>query len=126
MSFFFILPNYLIWHYSYAFNDIANIWKNFVVFIYNVFSIPTLLFTLFSPWMKMNDGYNINQSLLNTFIFNSMMRLFGVFVRLIFIIIGLVTLALTLVLGVAFFILWAFLPFVLSGVLFWSIKNLFF
>ena len=126
MSFFYILPNYLIWHYSYAFNDIKNIWKNFIVFVYNVFSIPTLLFTLFSPWMKINDGYNVNESLLNTFVFNLLMRFFGVFVRLIFIIIGLVTLALTLLLGVAFFILWAVLPFVLFGVFFWSIEHLFF
>ena len=122
MSFFFILPNYLVWHYSYAFNDIKNIWKNFVVFVYHFFSVPTLLSTLFSPWMRINDRYSSKESLVNTLIFNLLLRFFGVFVRSIFIVLGIVALLLTIVIGALSFMVWAVLPIVLLGVLGWSLQ----
>lgn len=113
-----------MWHYTTALLDIRIIWTNFLVFFYNIFSIPTLLTTLFSPWMKIHDGYNINRSLLDTFVFNSLIRVFGVFVRLCFILIGTVALVLTFILGLLFYLVWFALPFILVVVFLWSLEQI--
>lgn len=120
---FLVLPYYLVWHYSTALFDIRNIWKNFLIFIYNFFSVPRLISTLFSPWMRLNDKYTPD-TLLETLVFNSMMRVFGVFVRVSFIIIGGVTLLATLVFGVIFYVIWLLLPLLLLGVFMWSLLKL--
>ena len=117
MNFFLILPYYLLWHYSQAFLDLKNIWKNFLVFLYNFFSIPTLIFSLFSPWQRMQESYSKNDlSFEGTFgnmIVNTIMRLVGAIARLLFIVIGIVSIILCLVLGVVIFCAWILLPFII-------------
>lgn len=124
MNLFLVLPYYFSWHYTSALSDIKNIWTSFLLFFYHFFSIPSLFATLFSPWMKIHDKYNIKESLLDTFIFNTLIRLFGVFVRLMFILIGVVLLLLTFVLGIVFYFIWLLMPVFVIGVLIWSINKL--
>lgn len=111
MNLILVLPFYIRWHYTTALLDIKDIWVSFLLFFYNFFSIPTLFSTLFSPWMKIHDTYNINQSLLDAFVFNSLIRVFGVIVRSSFILLGVLLLLLTFAFGLGVFILWFFLPF---------------
>ena len=123
MSIFLVLPYYLVWHYGRAILDIKDNARNFIVFVYNIFSIPTLVSTLFSPWMRINDEYKVS-SLLETFIFNSMMRIFGVFVRIIFILLGIVSLVFTVLCSALFFLFWFFLPALIVMVFIWSLSQL--
>lgn len=120
MNLFLVLPYYFAWHYSRAILDIKDNAKNFIVFVYNLFSIPELVSTLFSPWMRIKDGYNVN-NLLETFVFNSMMRVFGVFVRLIFILLGIFSLVVVTVSSMLAFLIWFFLPAVMVMIFVWSI-----
>lgn len=116
MSFFLILPYYLRWHYSQALIDLKNLWKNFVVFFYEFFSIPTLLLTLFSPWHRMQDSYSKQitfEGTVGTLIVNTLMRFVGAFVRFIFISLGLLMVVVTIILGFFIFAIWLILPFVL-------------
>ena len=117
MGFILILPYYLKWHYSQAFLDLKNIWKNFLVFLYNFFSIHTLLFSLFSPWQRMKENYSKNdlsfEGTVGNLIVNIIMRLVGAVVRLLFIVIGIVSIILCLVLGVIIFCAWILLPFII-------------
>ena len=117
MNFILVLPYYLAWHYGRAFSDIKNIWKNFLLFLYNFFSIPTLIFSLFSPWQRMQEGYSKNdlsfEGTIGTMIVNIIMRLVGAVVRLLFIVVGAVSIILCICFGIVFVCLWIFLPFIL-------------
>ena len=114
MHVFFALPYYLAWHYGIAYFDMKNIWKNFIVFIYDFFSLKTLLFSLFSPWHRMSEGYSKGfEGLMGTFIVNTLMRFVGAFVRLFFIISGLLAIFIIILVGIVTFILWTVLPFLL-------------
>lgn len=122
MNLLLVLPYYFVWHYGRAILDIKDNAKNFIVFVYNIFSIPTLVSTLFSPWMRINDGYKVS-SLLETFVFNSIMRLFGVFVRLTFILLGFISLIFTVLFSGLFFLVWFFLPALIVMVFVWSLNQ---
>jgi hypothetical protein len=124
MNFFLIVPYYVVWHYGHAYSDIKSVWTNFLVFIYNFFAIPVLISTLFSPWMRIHDLYGPRSSIFETFMFNSMMRVFGIFVRLIFIFLGTVSLLFVVLFGIAFYIVWLLLPFILFGFWLWGFKEL--
>lgn len=113
MHVFLALPYYLAWHYTTALSDMKNIWKNFFSFIWNFFSIGLLVRTLFSPWHKMAENYGKIEDLFGNLIVNTMMRLVGAVVRLLFIIMGLFSIVLCAVVGVAVYIFWLVLPFLL-------------
>lgn len=116
MSFFLILPNYLVWHYSKGLIDFKNLWANFIVFFYEFFSIPTLIFTLFSPWHRMQDSYSGQltfENTVGTFIVNTLMRLVGALVRSIFIVLGIFSIIFTVFFGALVFCAWVVLPFIL-------------
>ena len=117
MNFVLVLPYYLAWHYGRAFFDIKDIFKNFLVFLYNFFSIPTLIFSLFSPWQRMQESYSKNdlsfEGTIGNLIVNIIMRLVGAVVRLLFIVVGFVSIILCLVLGVVIFCAWILLPLII-------------
>ncbi len=113
MNFFLILPYYLRWHYSYAFIDLKNLIENFISFIYNFFSIHLLLGSLFSPWRRFSDGYGRQEPIFETLIFNTIMRVVGVFVRLFFVVLGCFSLVLIICISIIVFIVWSLLPFVI-------------
>ncbi|MFZ2621341.1 MAG: hypothetical protein WAX85_00040 [Minisyncoccia bacterium] len=122
-----VLPYYLSWHYGRAFSDIKNIWKNFMIFFYNFFSIPLLFFSLFSPWQRMRDNYSAEftvENILGTILVNFMMRLVGAVVRSFFIIIGIISIILCLILGFVIVYVWILLPFILIYTLMYGVALL--
>ncbi len=114
MHVFLALPYYLSWHYSTAYSDMVNIWKNFFVFLFNFFSITTLFSTLLSPWHKMNEGYSSGfNGIVGTLIVNIIMRIVGIFVRLLFIALWVLFTVLCLIFGLTTFLFWSVLPFLI-------------
>jgi hypothetical protein len=109
-----VLQNYLMWHYTRAYGDILHIWRNLVYFLFNFFSTPTMFRTLFSPWKRIqaereNRGFDFSDYF-STLIVNLMMRLVGLFMRLVLIAISFSVLGVAVVLGLGFFVLWTVLP----------------
>jgi len=108
------IKDYLIWHYIAAFKEGAAIWKNFLWFVFQFFSIGLLLRTLFSPWRRMQEyrgrGFD-PQKYFETTIINIMMRFIGFLMRGAFIIIGLVVEVAVIIMGAAAFIIWFAMPF---------------
>ena len=107
------IPSYFLWHYSKAIFDLLNLWKNLVVFFYEFFSIPTLLSTLFSPWHKMNSGYTGQltfEATVGTFIVNTITRIIGAIVRLVFIVLGIICIFVAVAVGFLAFLAWLVLP----------------
>lgn len=116
MNFLLIFPHYISWHYTKAISDLVGLFKNFLWFIWNFFSIQLLLKTLFVPFKKLNVARTKRFDLEDFFsalVTNLLMRLVGFFVRGIFIIMGVFSLVLFIVAYAIFFILWLALPLLL-------------
>lgn len=110
------VKDYFFWHYSTAFKEGMNIWKNFLWFIGHFFSIGLLFRTLFQPLMRLREYYSRGfdpKQYLETLAINTIMRLVGFAVRLAIIAIGLGIGAAVIIAGISVFIIWLFLPFVI-------------
>jgi hypothetical protein len=113
-------PYYILWHYSGAIADIVRIWRNYLWFFYHFFSIPVLFKTLFSPWRRLQEEYKGGFDIENFFatkVVNTMMRLVGAFVRLAFIIVGIVVISIVFLGGLLFLAIWLALPLIALGLL---------
>ena len=106
--------SYFKWHYFEAFFDMYRVLTNYLWFVYNFFSIPDLLHTLFSPWKRMSDH---SGKFIENLIVNLMMRFVGFFLRILTILIGLLSLIFVLFSGVAVFLVWVFIPIIIPVLL---------
>ena len=115
-----LLPQYIQWHYLDAPKSIIAIVKNLLWFSWHLFSIESLLLTLFSPWERLQEKkprrFNFNEYFEAT-VLNGIMRATGAIIRLAFIAIGLIMIALVAVSGFVFFVIWLVLPLVVAGVM---------
>lgn len=106
----------IAWHFIEVPKEILRIWKNFLLFNLNYFSIPLLLKTLFSPWRKYKESYrgafNIGRYL-ETFFANIIYCVLGAIVRSFLIIIGLLLEVFIFFAGPIVLIIWIVLPIIL-------------
>lgn len=111
-----VILGYLKWHYSKAISSLGKIWKNFLYFVFDFFSIGLLFKNFFDPWKRMTDNYPKSfdfKIYFAVFITNLITRIIGIIVRLVLIIIGLACyILLTLLFPVALAI-WLVLPFII-------------
>jgi len=117
-----IAPYYIQWHYSKALLGVSNITGNFVWFLWHFFSVGVLLQTFFDPWQRIHEerkrGLDI-EGWLSTFLINIVMRGVGMLIRLIFILLGIVSMAFVAVSGVVVFLAWLVLPvLIIVGIIF--------
>ncbi len=113
MNFLSVLFLYIWWHYTTAIKDGFEIWKKFVWFVFNFFSVPLLTRTFFYRFERLGENYKKGFSItdnLSAFVVNTMMRLVGMTLRSIIIIVGLVATFLACVFGVIVLILWIIYP----------------
>lgn len=118
MNFLLIAPHYISWHYTKAVSDLIGIFKNFIWFIWNMFSIKILLQTLFVPFQKLSvkstKRFDI-QDFFSALVTNLLMRLVGFGIRSFFIVLGLFSLIFFILFSSLFFVIWLILPFILLG-----------
>lgn len=116
-----LIGTYTLWHYSHAVKALIAIWRNFIFFFYHLFSLPLLVRTLFAPWRRLAQPYpDVFDAgeIFGTFITNTLMRIVGAVLRLVFIIIGTTALVVTGIVGIAACVLWLAAPFlVLAGII---------
>jgi hypothetical protein len=113
MNWVLIVPYYIRWHYSQALLDMEQNFRNFLKFIYNFFSIHLLLFSLFAPWERMNEGYAKGldiEAFFGTLVTNTIMRIIGALVRTIVIIFGIIFLLLACICVVVATVTWLIMP----------------
>jgi len=118
---------YIVWHYSRGLKDYARFFLTFLWFVYNFFSIPILLGSLFSPWRRMGEAYHAGFSpsaFFSSLIVNTLMRVVGLCVRTVVIIIGTVALITTALLGSIGIFIWLALPLILTLLFLWGIALL--
>lgn len=111
-----IILRFWSWYYSSAIRSLIKIWRNFIIFVREYYSIPLLLRTLFYPWRrditKYGRGFSI-KNFLETLGFNLISRGLGFCVRLLTIVLGLICLSGVIILGALALVIWLILPLVL-------------
>jgi len=111
-----IISGWITWHYSTMPALLLEIWKNYLAFCADFFSIPLLLATLISPWrhevMPKKQGFDIGE-FFSGIIYNTFSRLMGAMVRLVIIVFGIAALIFTFFAGVVIFTGFVLMPLLL-------------
>ncbi|MFA7252627.1 MAG: hypothetical protein WC027_02115 [Candidatus Paceibacterota bacterium] len=115
MNIILVILGYLKWHYGKAVRSLFSIWKNFLYFIFDFFSISTLFKNFFDPWKRMNDIYPKPFNLkifFYTFITNLITRIVGALMRFCLLIISLICCLLFIAFLPIALIVWILLPLI--------------
>lgn len=109
-----IVWEYIIWHYTAALADMAIIFRNFLSFLYHIFSIPILARTLFTKWRQLGETrekrFDIGR-FFSALLANMIMRAVGFFIRASVIIAGVCSIFAAVFVGIVVFVFWFFAPF---------------
>ena len=118
-----LLPQYIFWHYSYAFLDLKKSSGNIIWFVWNFFSIDILLKTLITPWRRLaKDQGSRHPSFFSNFLINMIMRLVGLFIRGTTVFSGLVVFGFTSLSLAMGFILWLIAPFLIVSIFLYGVS----
>jgi len=113
-------PNFIHWYYNQGTHAALEIWKNFLIFAWEHFSIVELFKTLFSPWRRdvvILDLPGLHPARMVTIFFENLVsRILGCIVRSVVISTGLLVTLLVLIVGLLGSFLWVAAPFAWIGV----------
>lgn len=114
VTYLYLFPSYLVWHYSSAFRDITRVWTNFLWFTYNFFSLPLLVKTFFAPWKRLHEerakGAFSLEDIASVIVTNTVMRFVGALMRTAVLFVGTIFVLLVFWVGLIFYVAWVFLP----------------
>ena len=101
---------YIKWHYGRAVLNGFHIWKNFVWFLSEFFSLRVLEKTFFKPF-EYSSNHTYRSQLPKEEVINLVvLSIFGILMRSVTIIFGIFSLLISVALGALVFILWIILP----------------
>lgn len=109
---------WFLWQFFEMPKFLFSVWRNYLLFGLDYFSIILLLKTLFSPWRRYNWVYPKNfdiKEFFNTLISNAVSRILGAMCRIVLIVIGILAQILIFIAGVVVIILWFLIPFIIIG-----------
>jgi hypothetical protein len=110
-----IFSTWFFWHFYEMPKFLFQVWSNYFMFATNLFSVPLLLKTFFSPWRRNKWAYPKGLDIanfFNTLISNTFSRALGALMRIILIIAGIFLQAFVAIAGLLVIIFWLFLPFI--------------
>jgi len=123
-----ILFAWISWQFFDAPKFVLKVWKNFLLFNLNYFSVPLLIKTFFSHWRgykwSYGRGFDIGRYF-EAFASNLISRILGAIVRSILILIGLLIEILIFFKGIIIFLGWLFLPILLIFGIYYGFRILF-
>lgn len=117
-----ILISWIVWHFYEMPKFLLYVWKNYINFGLDFFSVIFLFKTLFSPWRRYNwfypKAFDVKE-FFSTLISNGFSRLIGAICRIALIIVGIIGQIFILIGGAIAIILWLLMPFIIFfGILF--------
>ena len=117
-----IFIEWFLWQFFEMPGFLLEVWKNYLMFALNIFSLPLLLKTFFAPWKKYNwrypKAFDVAE-FFNTLISNTFSRILGAMLRVVLIIAGILFQIFVVVAGSVIFIGWFLAPIVaIAGILF--------
>ena len=113
-----IFVTWFLWHFYEMPKFLLGVWKNYIFFALNYFSLPVLLKSLFAPWRKYKWNYpkGINVAeFFSTLVSNAFSRLIGALVRIILIAAGIIFQVFVIFAGLIIFLLWLAVPIIIIG-----------
>lgn len=119
-----IFVEWFLWQFFEVPKFLLGVWKNYILFALNYFSLPILLKSLFSPWRKYRwvypKGFNVVE-FFNTLISNAVSRILGAIMRIVLIVTGIIFQIFVIVAGLIIFLAWLLIPlFIIAGFLFYG------
>lgn len=115
----------IVWHYTKAYGEILRLSRDFVWFLFHLFSVSDLSKTLFYPWQRLGEqykkGFNIS-AWFSSFVVNVIMRLVGFVVKLFVILIGVSLSIIVILLTLITLVFWTFVPLLLVFLFITSIR----
>jgi len=128
MNIILVILGYLKWHYGKAVRSLGSVWKNFLYFILDFFSIQLLFENFFDPWKKMTDPYPSLIEFKEFFyilVTNIITRIIGIIMRTILLLIGLVCYIIFAILYPLALIIWLALPIIITVMIISSLYLIF-
>lgn len=113
-----IIILWFLWQFYEMPKFLFSVWRNYLLFGLDYFSIILLLKTLFSPWRKYNWVYPKEfdiKEFFNTFVSNIFSRILGAICRVVLIIIGALAQVFIFMAGIFIIFLWLLIPFIIIG-----------
>lgn len=110
-----IFSLWFLWQFYEMPKFLLQLWRNYLMFVSNYFSVGQLLKTLFSPWRRYNWKYPVGLDLkefFNTLISNTFSRILGAGCRVVLIKLGILSQIFVVLAGLIIFIAWLLIPFV--------------
>jgi hypothetical protein len=107
--------SYLTWHYQVSVREYLRLWRTYSWFIWHIFSVPTLLRTIFAPWRRFGEydsARNLSEKAGNILVV-LMMRLVGAVIRICTILAAFLTTLLMGLVGLIGFVVWLLAPLLL-------------
>lgn len=111
-----IITLWFLWHFFEMPKFLLSVWKNYLKFGSNYFSIPLLIKTFFSPWRRYNWKYPKSfdvAEFFNTLISNTFSRILGAMCRIILIIMGIIFQIFIFTAGITAILFWIFIPLII-------------
>ena len=107
---------WLFWHFYEMPKFLLGVWKNYILFALNYFSLPLLFRSLFAPWRRYRwvypKGFDVVE-FFNTLISNTFSRFLGAVIRIVLIAVGVVFQIFVIFAGLIVFLLWVLIPFII-------------
>lgn len=111
-----IFSLWLTWQFYEMPKFLLEVWKNYISFALNYFSLPILLKSFFAPWRRYKwnypRGFDVGE-FASTLISNFFSRIMGALVRIILIVVGIIFQIFVVLFGLLVFILWILVPFII-------------
>lgn len=111
-----IIFQWLFWQFFEMPIKLLRIWKDFLAFFLDYFSVPLLIQTFFSHWRRYKWSYGRGFELgryLEVFVSNLISRILGAVLRFFLILFGILAEIFVFFIGAFVFILWLILPAIL-------------
>ena len=117
-----IFAVWALWHFYEMPKFLFEVWKNYILFALNYFSVLLLIKSFFAPWRRNRWNYPTSFDVgefLNTFFSNSFSRILGAGMRTVLILVGVCFQFFVIIAGVTVILFWVLMPFIaLAGFLF--------
>jgi len=116
-----IVVSFIVWHFYDMLKSLLLIWRDYLWFSSNFFSISFLFSTLLSPWRRYQwrypKGFDIG-GFFSSLVSNIFSRIIGLLVRIVLIIFGIFFQAAVFLIGIFVIIFWILIPLILILLLF--------
>lgn len=118
------IVKYLKWHYSLGYYYVSLIYKNLLVFLFEYFTIKSLIKEFFLPWKRLSGSYKGVKNISGFFmvlIQNIIMRTVGMILRTLVLFIGCLSMLIFIPIYPIAIILWTIFPLLIISLIIFGI-----